>query len=177
MVLSFGKDAQTGNKRIVEALETLRSRTQTLYDAVKPEPSKLGIIGAGTIGAKAENVRMGINSAAAAIKATAKDNGGKLSDKEALEIHDFFQEKMINLIQETLHRMSTVHYKRFCELGMGIPSVVKMALGWFVNSDKAFIAAWEGAVADEAILKQVKEINTRILTMCEEAHAAYGGTK
>ena len=75
--------------RLQASLETLKDRTQTLYKAVEPEPTKLGYIGAGvsvsmvrrpgdveldacfalqTIGAKAENVRQGINGVASAIR-------------------------------------------------------------------------------------------------------------
>lgn len=47
MPFGFGGGDKTGQEKIMGALITLRERTQTLNKAVKPEPSKIGLIGAG----------------------------------------------------------------------------------------------------------------------------------
>lgn len=96
----------------------------------------MGLIGAGFIGGKAESTRQAIDKSEKTMTAcTAAELDGKMQDKQVESILQRI-EAYISLLLEVLKRMSAVHYTRFCELGMGLPTTVNIALGWIESSIK-----------------------------------------
>jgi hypothetical protein len=86
----------------------------------------MGLLTAGSIGRKAESVRQAINKLNKTLAACAiAEPDGKLQEQHT---ENSLQRIEANspLLIDVLKRMSEVHYHRFCELGMGIPTVVKM---------------------------------------------------
>ncbi|KAJ5104817.1 hypothetical protein NUU61_002164 [Penicillium alfredii] len=93
---------------------------------VELDPAQMSIIGAGFIGAKAEKVRQQITKSTKTLRdcAAAEDNG--MFDEHVESVLKRAEDNIGPLLGG-LERIGTVHYNRFCEIGMGLPSIVEVA--------------------------------------------------
>lgn len=135
----------------------------------------MGLIGAGSIGGKAESARQAINKSNKTLVAcAAAEPDGKLQ-KEQVESVLQRIETDISLLLDVLNRMSVVHYVRFCELGMGLPTIVKVALGWIESSTKEWAATFERVNKSPELVPRIVSIRDRLLTAEAEALGVYKG--
>jgi hypothetical protein len=135
----------------------------------------MGLIGAGSIGSKAESARQAINKSNKTLAAcAAAEPDGKLQDEHIQSVLQRI-ETDISLLLDVLKRMSVVHYHRFCELGMGLPTIVKVALGWIESSTKEWLATLERLNKSPELVPQIEYLRDRLLTAEAEALKVYSG--
>lgn len=135
----------------------------------------MGLIGAGSIGVKAESARQAINKSNQTLAAcAAAEPDGKLQ-KEQIESVLQRIEAEISLLLDVLKRMSVVHYVRFCELGMGLPTIVKVALGWIESSTKEWMVTFERVNKSPEHIPRILSLRDQLLTAEAEALDVYKG--
>lgn len=135
----------------------------------------MGFVGAGSIGGKAEYARQSINKSTKTLAAcAAAEPDGKLQKGHIESVLQRIGAN-ISLLFGILKRMSVVHYHRFCELGMGLPSIVKVALGWLEASTKDWTATLEHINNRPELVERIESIRDRLLTAEAEALDVYKG--
>jgi hypothetical protein len=135
----------------------------------------MGIIGAGSIGGKAEAARQAINKSNKTLAACATAEPDGKMKKEHTESVVQRVEDNLPLLLDVLKRMSAVHYHRFCEIGMGLPTVVKIALGWIESSTKEWMTTFEGVSKTPELVERIQSIRDRLLSAEAEALDVYKG--
>lgn len=137
----------------------------------------MGLIGAGFIGGRAESVRQAITKSDKALKACAEaEDGGKMYDEHVESVLKRLEDNLW-LLLDGLKRISVVHYDRFCELGMGLPSVVKVALGWIQSSTATWLATLKEVNKDPELVERIHSVADRLLAALAEALDVYKGIK
>ncbi|KAL1874591.1 hypothetical protein Plec18167_005823 [Paecilomyces lecythidis] len=177
MVFGFGNSQQTAWGKVDASVEELLIAARALHKTVEPDPSDLGILGAGSIGARAESVRQAINKLNKAMAAcAAAESDGKMQE---YQIESVLHRIEINspLLIGVLERMGTVHFHRFRELGMGLPTIVKAALTWIESSTKACCTTLERVNKSPELVQRISLINNRLLDAASEALEVYSGTE
>ena len=137
----------------------------------------MGIIGAGFIGGKAESVRQAINKSTTALKSCAMaEDSGKMFHEHVESVLKRVEDNLW-LLLDGLKRISVVHYNRFCELGMGLPSVVKVALGWIESSTQTWLATLAEINENFDLVDRIKTLSDKLLAAETDALDVYKGIK
>ncbi|KAF4443588.1 hypothetical protein FACUT_1225 [Fusarium acutatum] len=158
------------------AVEDLLQAACTLHKTVEPQPDRLGILGAGSIGVKAESVRKAIDRLKnAVLSCAAAESDGKMQYKQVESV----VERLDNsnpLFVTVLERLSEVHFHHFHEIGMGIPTVVKKALGWIQGSIQACLTTLSNANKISELTQRISTVGNRLLAAVSKALAVYSNT-
>jgi hypothetical protein len=137
----------------------------------------MGIIGAGSIGSKAESVRQAINKLNKTMtNCAANEPDNKMQDTQ-IESVLLRIENNISLLIDVLDRMGAVYFDRFCEMGMGLPTIVKTALGWIKSSTETCCATFERVNKSPELGERISLVNGRLLAATSEAFDVYSGIK
>lgn len=135
----------------------------------------MGLIGAGSIGGKAESARQAINKSEKTLAAcAAAEPDGKLRKEQVEHVLQRVDDNL-SLLLDVLQRMSAVHYGRFCELGMGLPTIVKVALGWIESSTKVWMATIERVNKTSDLVPRIQSLRGQLLTAEAAALDVYKG--
>lgn len=149
----------------------------SLYAIVEPEPSQMGVIGAGKIGGRAEAVRQGINKSNKTLEACADAEPDlKMKPEQVASILERV-EKNLSFLLDGLERISVLYYDRFVELGMGLTSIVSMALGWIEASSKVWLETIARVNKSEDLEGRIKSLSDTLLTAESKALDVYKGVK
>lgn len=144
---------------------------------MEPDPSQLSVIGAGFIGGKAESVRQAINKSTKALNNCAKaEDDGKMFDEHVESVLKRLEDNLW-LLMSGLERISVVHYHRFCEIGMGLPSVVKIALGWIESGTNTFLATLAEVNKDPNLVDRIQIVSDKLSKAMADALDIYKGIK
>lgn len=149
----------------------------SLYEILKPEPAQMSLIGAGFIGGKAESVRQAINSSSNALDACAAAEPDGMLKREHVDHVLQRIDKDLYLLLDGLNRISAVYYDRFCELGMGLPRVVKVALVWIESSTKNWLDCLRRVNGCPELVEQISSLQDKLLTALAKALQIYSGIK
>lgn len=148
-----------------------------LHKTVEPEPDDMGVLGACSIGMKAEAVRQAIERLSKALTDCAStEPDGKMQHGQVESMMERIDANSPLLI-DVLRRLSEVHFHRFCQLGMGLPTVVKKALSWIEGSTKACLATMSRVNKSPELAKLISTVGNRLLVAESNALAIYSGTE
>lgn len=137
----------------------------------------MGLVGAGLIGGRAESVRQCVNKSDKALRACGEaEDGGKMYDEHVESVVTRIEDNLW-LLLDGLTRISVVHYKRFCELGMGLPSVVKIALGWIQSSTTTWLATLTEVNKNPELVERIQAVTDKLVPAMANAVEVYKGIK
>lgn len=135
----------------------------------------MGLVGAGFIGGRAESVRQCVNKSDKALRACGEaEDGGKMFDEHIESVVKRVEDNLW-LLLDGLKRISVVHYKRFCELGMGLPSVVKIALGWIQSSTTTWLATLKEVNNNPELVERIQAVTDKLVPAMANAVEVYKG--
>lgn len=154
-----------------------QSSAGSLYKILEPDPAQMGIIGAGSIGGKAESIRQAINKSTKALNACAvAEDDGKMKNEHVESILQRAEDHL-SLLLDAMKRISVVYYDRFCELGMGLPEIVKIALVWIQSSSKTWLSTLEQVNKCPDLVGRITSFRDQMLMAQVEALDVYKGIK
>lgn len=151
--------------------------TRVVVEMVPPKTGAMGIRGAGSIGRKAEAVRQAINRSTKTLNACAiAEDHGKMRNGHVESILQRAEDNLFFLL-DGLKRISVGYYDSFCELGMGLPGIVKIGLGWIESSSKSWLSTSVQATKNLALVDHIASLRNQLLTAEAEALEIYKGVK
>lgn len=136
----------------------------------------MGILGAGAFGRKAEFTRKAIDKLTDAIAAcAAAQPDGRLQRGQVESVMQRIDANS-DLMVGVLEKVSTDYYRRFRQIGMGVPSIVKASLSWIESSTKACIATIERVNKTPELVDDVSRISNKLLGAQADALTVYTRT-
>lgn len=126
---------------------------------------------------KSESVRQAtekLNKALADCAAAEPD--GKLQHSQAESVVERIDTSS-PFLMDVLYRLSEVHFQRFCQLGMGLPTVVKKALIWNQSSTKACNETLARVNKSDDLVDRIQTVGKKLLDAQAKALSVYSGTE